>query len=705
MNIFFSLVKLTNQGILFLSENIIKADLIKILIHKKSMYKKLSMRLGVFCLITYLLSWFFLGPDNYTKNINIIVMALQLVGIMLCFILSTNGLWRNEFKNYLPILWIALIGYCLPFLYSLMFFINPGKAEAIPLLASILLIFIFLDSYLAIIIVLTYSLLAYFLSTLLLDNTAVVVHAKNLLTIKFIVYNLGVSFLISVLFIEIRYKANLKFNFQDKSNAIFNDKITQNFIEIAQKEIEFFNAINKNFISSIWEINKLSNSILENTAAHKAIDITQAAKFINQTSEHILKNIKQNHRVMLNSNLEKTEISIEEFIINFEKELIANHMHRNVHIHNLSKIKTIVCDVKKLYLLMMNGIKLVNLFSNANEALNNFITIYIGNAKLTYPTGADNKEIEAMKIAIIINEKILIKEKSVYTLNMDNKELINMVDSLEDFLPFYANSKILQLYHGYSKCLLEPTGHIEQLYVIPQNIESLTNTNSVNISQVKKADNDEAKQEIAHDKRVDAYEKQILTRVEINNKIDQVENFNKEKIKKALQLAKKYYCNQNYVNGEPLYLQVIETANIVLNFLFEEDILIASLLHKIINLDELSLESIEELFGSEIAIILKNLDKMDDHGLDMYKIKKYSYYNNLKSVLAQLNRKALYIKLAEEVHYIRTIYGLGEERISKIHKKKAAEECLLYFVPIAKFLNFPYVIADLNSLCIEILNN
>ena len=155
-------------------------------------------------------------------------------------------------------------------------------------------------------------------------------------------------------------------------------------------------------------------------------------------------------------------------------------------------------------------------------------------------------------------------------------------------------------------------------------------------------------------------------------------------INKAIYWAKKYHGNQKRKSGEPYYSHPLEVAYMVSEYKLKTDVIVASILHDIIEDTPITAGMILDSFGQRIAQMVDRLtrDKPDRTKLSVEQILNNAYKLEDKEVLL--------IKLLDRIHNISTLNSLSVEKqkIQVLETMKnfliLAEELALY--DISKFI-------------------
>lgn len=161
----------------------------------------------------------------------------------------------------------------------------------------------------------------------------------------------------------------------------------------------------------------------------------------------------------------------------------------------------------------------------------------------------------------------------------------------------------------------------------------------------------------------------------------------------AFALAK--HGDRKRLNGDLYISHPLEVANIVTDLNCDYITIACALLHETVNHSNTTLEEIKEEFGEEIAKIIASISKINKLELADDKDSSAQY---LRKVLVGLSEdvRVLFIKLADRLHNMRTIYALPPE----VQKQKA-NETITVLIPIAHRLGINSVKSELEDLCLK----
>ena len=162
-------------------------------------------------------------------------------------------------------------------------------------------------------------------------------------------------------------------------------------------------------------------------------------------------------------------------------------------------------------------------------------------------------------------------------------------------------------------------------------------------------------------------------------------------INKGIYWARKYHGSQKRKSGEPYYSHPLEVAYMISEYKFKTDVIVASILHDIIEDTEVTVEIIHNAFGQRIAEIVDRLtrDRPDGTKLSVEEILENAYHLKDKEVLL--------IKFFDRLHNMQTISV-------KILDKQIQEskETLDNFITLAMYLENITLEKTISYLCHQI---
>ena len=161
-----------------------------------------------------------------------------------------------------------------------------------------------------------------------------------------------------------------------------------------------------------------------------------------------------------------------------------------------------------------------------------------------------------------------------------------------------------------------------------------------------------------------------------------------ELINKAIYWAKKYHGNQKRKSGEPYYTHPLEVAYMISEYKLKTDVIVASILHDIIEDTEVTVEMIEGTFGQRIAEMVDMLTRDRPDGT------KLTIEEVINNAYKKADKEVLLIKLIDRLHNIQTIGSLSAKKI-----EKTITETLANFIASSMYLGLLEIESQLTESC------
>ncbi len=186
-----------------------------------------------------------------------------------------------------------------------------------------------------------------------------------------------------------------------------------------------------------------------------------------------------------------------------------------------------------------------------------------------------------------------------------------------------------------------------------------------------------------------------------------------EQIQKAYHLAEKAHQGQTLASGLPYLSHCVAVATILAEMSAPPELIIAGLLHDVVEDTDVSLEDIRKEFNEEIAGLvdgvtklthLPNLLRGEQHIESVEIFKEHTPHRKIREdEIAETLRKTflamsddirvVFVKLADRLHSMRTLSYLSEEM-----QKRIAQETLDVFAPLANRLGIWQIKWELEDL-------
>jgi (p)ppGpp synthase/HD superfamily hydrolase len=162
-------------------------------------------------------------------------------------------------------------------------------------------------------------------------------------------------------------------------------------------------------------------------------------------------------------------------------------------------------------------------------------------------------------------------------------------------------------------------------------------------------------------------------------------------INHAIHWAKKYHDGQLRRSGEPFYTHPLEVAYIVSDYSLKTDVLVASILHDIVEDTEVTTGMVLDSFGWRIAEMVDRLtrDRPDGSKLSVEKILHHAY--------AKHDKEVILIKVIDRLHNIRTASFLPVDK-----QKQKIAETIKNFLILAEELSLSQIGTHLYEECLKL---
>ena len=163
-----------------------------------------------------------------------------------------------------------------------------------------------------------------------------------------------------------------------------------------------------------------------------------------------------------------------------------------------------------------------------------------------------------------------------------------------------------------------------------------------------------------------------------------------ELINKAIYWAKKYHGDQKRKSGEAYYTHPLEVAYMISEHKLKTDVIVASILHDIIEDTPVTAEMILDNFGQRIAEMVDRLTRDRPEGI------KLSVEEILNNAYKHKDNEVLLIKFIDRLHNMETLDSMPDSK-----KQKIALETATVIIPFSEDINLEKL---LNILSVKILS-
>jgi GTP pyrophosphokinase len=154
-------------------------------------------------------------------------------------------------------------------------------------------------------------------------------------------------------------------------------------------------------------------------------------------------------------------------------------------------------------------------------------------------------------------------------------------------------------------------------------------------------------------------------------------------------------------SGQPYIIHPILVASIVASITNDEAMAIAALLHDVVEDTDVSIETISEMFGKDVAYLVEGLTKIDkirdselipSNSDERLVVSALSFRKMLLASIKDI--RVLVVKLCDRLHNMLTLEALPKHKQLRI-----AEETLVVYAPIAHRLGISFLKNILEDLC------
>lgn len=171
-----------------------------------------------------------------------------------------------------------------------------------------------------------------------------------------------------------------------------------------------------------------------------------------------------------------------------------------------------------------------------------------------------------------------------------------------------------------------------------------------------------------------------------------------EEIHKAFLFSSKAHESQIRKSGEPYIIHPIGVSIILASQKLPKEVIIAGLLHDVVEDTDFDLDDVKENFNEDIAYIVDGVTKLTH--IEDYTHDQLQAENHRKILVsAAKDIRVLLVKLADRLHNMRTLKYMNKEK-----QKLIANETLEVYAPIAHRLGMYEVKWELEDLSFKTLN-
>ena len=634
--------------------------------------------LGIFCIVNYIVPYFMWEHGSVQSPE--LMLYLRFIGAMACGLLVVKDKWPQSLLPYLPTFWHFTLLYCIPFTSTVMFLLTQGSVEWLINVAIAIMFLIVLVDWLTFLLL---AILGVGLGCLFYRLALGPIDLQLDFTTGYLLVYQGIfATLIGLLFARRQQKRANKV----QKKLVHRDKETQtSLLKTADERFKALKTLQDARVHNLLKVAQdLQGLPVEGEAAQKL----QAIEAMLIPMAFQLQGIETRTEEYLR--LQVGSVPIEQWLTKVQEKLQDDGVAQPIRCQQATQHKELVCDSEQLITLLIKSIAaLQERPEEQQEDGEQPLLLGLEDTWLHYPLPdvAEGyiKKVQALRIVVTQEENLPVLAPS-YQPNLTTSRLIT--STTPRALEQLNNERIVKAHYGYTEVTPNTL-----CYVVP-----------IDLRMIRPKDMDKSYMELGvapvrandHYKSdtIDAQtqEKEFLAAVAQHSSVDI------GLVKMALELIKWYHGPVARHSGEPFYLHSLAVAQIVLDYNTDGPTILGALLHDTVEDTLILLKHIGMVFGEETAAVVDMVTHLQSVEGSFYKV-KLSVEENLRMLERTGNTRALYVKLADRVHNMRTIAALPT--LAKQHE--VAEETLQFYVPLAERLGLYEVAQELQSRCAQVL--
>lgn len=173
-------------------------------------------------------------------------------------------------------------------------------------------------------------------------------------------------------------------------------------------------------------------------------------------------------------------------------------------------------------------------------------------------------------------------------------------------------------------------------------------------------------------------------------------DFGIESLHAAIELGRESHRGQLRKSGEPYFIHPLRVAHLAARHWMDFPSVIAAILHDVVEDTPVTLTEVKERFGSEVALLVNGLTKVNSANLSRDAVKAETYRKQLLAAIDDV--RVLCLKFWDRTDNLQTISALNPQKQSLI-----AAETRNVYVPLARHLGMGHAASMLDALSLAVL--
>ncbi|MDN5247362.1 MAG: HD domain-containing protein [Candidatus Cardinium sp.] len=352
-----------------------------------------------------------------------------------------------------------------------------------------------------------------------------------------------------------------------------------------------------------------------------------------------------------------------------------------VAIYHTTQQKYLECDAGKIEYLLFTSMRLIEESKNKLLEDQEIIRIHITDTKIKYNIDIETKFFKELPaVAFVI------------TTSADKPRIDPLYTDLLEKAPGIVPSTITDLYekeimqivsahYGYGT-ITKQDATITFLYVLPLHLSKIRD----NVMNTLPFYPNFKMMETAAS---------LQQEIETEDLLVQATSLSRALVRDTILFIKKCHGDQKRASGDPFYTHPMAVARIVLMETQDSDVVIAALLHDVVEDSKVPLSYIESRFGRNVAYIVNQVTHMGNT-FRKKKLTEEEYESMLQSCV---DLRVLQVKLADRLHNIQTLsFRPLEKQIS------VAKHTLAFYLPLGRSVGITQLTVKIQKMCTAILD-